>query len=53
MHRFIGYPNFCHVAKDVYYNTFYDLQVSMVVRYVLQEGDDKVICFEVPAKITK
>ncbi|XP_011867581.1 PREDICTED: protein NPC2 homolog [Vollenhovia emeryi] len=28
-------------------------RVSLVVRYALREGNDRVICFEAPSKITK
>ncbi|GAB1862359.1 Ecdysteroid-regulated 16 kDa protein [Camponotus japonicus] len=32
--------------------TFYP-RVSLVVHYALREGNDRLICFEIPAKITK
>ncbi|KYN27170.1 Protein NPC2 like protein [Trachymyrmex cornetzi] len=41
----------------VYENSFSILRiypkVPLIVRYALREGNDIVICFEVPAKITK
>ncbi|XP_070166719.1 NPC intracellular cholesterol transporter 2 homolog a [Polyergus mexicanus] len=50
----------CPLKKGVEYlykNSFPVLafypRVALIVRYALREGNDKVICFEVPAKITK
>jgi len=44
-------------VEYIYRNSFPILpfypRVSLVVRYALREGNDRVICFEVPAKITK
>ncbi|CAL1687424.1 unnamed protein product [Lasius platythorax] len=44
-------------AEYIYKNSFPVLafypRVALIVRYSLREGNDKVICFEVPAKITK
>ncbi|XP_072748878.1 NPC intracellular cholesterol transporter 2 homolog a [Anoplolepis gracilipes] len=41
----------------IYKNSFPVLafypRISLVVRYALQEGDDEVICFQIPSKITK
>ncbi|XP_071562223.1 ecdysteroid-regulated 16 kDa protein [Temnothorax nylanderi] len=50
----------CPLKKGVQYiyrNSFPVLtiypRVSLIVRYALRQGNDRVICFEVPAKITK
>ncbi|EGI63757.1 Ecdysteroid-regulated 16 kDa protein [Acromyrmex echinatior] len=50
----------CPLKKDeqyVYKNSFSVLsmypKISLIVHYALREGNDNVICFEIPAKITK
>ncbi|XP_032684571.1 ecdysteroid-regulated 16 kDa protein [Odontomachus brunneus] len=44
-------------VEYVYRNSFDVLsiypRVALTVRYALREGDNKVICFEIPSKITK
>ncbi|EZA46533.1 Ecdysteroid-regulated 16 kDa protein, partial [Ooceraea biroi] len=44
-------------VEYIYKNSFDVLplypRVSLIVRYALREGNDKVICFDVPSKITK
>ncbi|KYQ48080.1 Ecdysteroid-regulated 16 kDa protein [Trachymyrmex zeteki] len=50
----------CPLKKDqqyVYRNSFRILpiypRIQLTIRYALQEGSDRVVCFKVPAKITK